>query len=165
MSREVMYALVGREHLVPAASTQPRPVFAPTPQPSTVQMSFSQAVEIFRQNYVLYKTTGQAQYKTAYETADAWIQQYLSNMQTRVVNSKQEIASFVDRNINSGTELGQLSEKMKKIKKEGPESQDKYLTIKRINSQEEDTTDYTDIYVKAGIAAALIGVAVVVNAF
>ena len=172
MSREVMYAT--REHLDPVArpTQPPREVSevpqlpranAPTPTPSQAPTNFGQAVEIFRQNYVLYKTSGRAEYKTAYENAESWIQQYLSSMQNTITDGKQQITSFVDRNVNSGTELGQLSQKMKMIKTEGPAAQDKYATIKRIQSEE--VVDYTDLYVKGGIAAALVGIAVVVSLF
>lgn len=168
MSREVMYAT--REHLDPVARLQPTTevpqlprVNAPVPAPTRTPTDFGQAVEIFRRNYVLYKTTGRVEYKTAYESAESWIQQYLSSMQNTISEGKQQIAGFVNRNINSGTELGQLSQKMKTIKKEGPAAQDKYITIKRIQSEE--VIDYTDLYVKGGIAAALVGIAVVMSVF
>lgn len=155
MSREVMYALVGatQEHMTTNVQKA-----APMPATSSqAPADFGQAVDIYRQNYVQYKTTGRAEYKTAYEVAETWIQQYLQSMRSRIDNSKQTITTFVNQQAGAGTELGKLGDKMKSIKKEGPASQDAYITIKRIN--EDVPQDNTNLYVKGAIAAALIGIA------
>lgn len=125
-------------------------------------MDFGQAVEIYKQNYVQYKTTGRVEYKTAYETADSWIQQYLENMQSRIQDGSKAVTSFVNQNVNTGTELGQLQSKMKTVRTEGPKSQDAYITVKRINAQQ-PPEDNADLYVKAGIAAGLAGIAFVMS--
>ena len=125
-------------------------------------MDFGQAVEIYKQNYVQYKTTGRVEYKTAYETAESWIQQYLESMQTRIRDGTQAVTSFVNENVNSGTELGQMQSKMRTVRTEGPKSQDAYITAKRINS-EQPPEDNTNLYVKGGIAAALAGIALVMS--
>jgi hypothetical protein len=155
MSREVMYA-----RLAPLLTTK-REHMAPNPQ--QVPEDFGQAVEIYRQNYVQYKTTGRVEYKTAYETAQTWIERYLQSMEKRITDGRQSITSFVNENAGAGTTLGQLGDKMKMIKKEGPAAQDAYVTIKRIN--EDVPEDNSDLYVKAGIAAALVGVAGIMSVF
>lgn len=124
---------------------------------------FGQAIEIYKQNYVEYKTTGRAEYKTAYETAESWIKQYLEGMQSRIQQSATTITNFVDKNVDAHTELGHLNAKLQTIKREGPASQDKYITLKRINA--EVPQDNTDLYVKAGIIAGLVGVVAVISAF
>ncbi len=151
-----MYALFNREHLTVDAR-QP----APQVNPSETAMDFGQAVEIYKQNYIQYKTTGRAEYKSAYEVAESWIQRYLQSMSSRINAGKQTITAFVNERAGDGTELGQLGDKMKEIKREGPASQDAYITIKRIN--EDVPEDNTDLYVKGAIAAALVGVAIVAS--
>jgi hypothetical protein len=143
----------------------PKPQVVETPPPVSIQTptDFGQATELYKQNYVQYKTTGRAEYKTAYETAQSWIERYLQSMETQIANGRQSITSFVNKNAGAGTTLGQLGDKMKTIKKEGPASQDAYLTIKGINK--EIPEDNSDLYVKGGIAAALIGVAGIMSVF
>jgi hypothetical protein len=147
------------------APPKPKPVVTEAPPPVTIQTptDFGQATELYKQNYVQYKTTGRAEYKTAYETAQSWIERYLQSMETQIANGRQSITSFVNKNAGAGTTLGQLGNKMKTIKKEGPAAQDAYLTIKAINK--EIPEDNSDLYVKGGIAAALIGVAGIMSVF
>jgi len=155
MSREVMYAT-----LAPLLATKREHM---TTNPQQVPQDFGQAVEIYKQNYIQYKTTGRAEYKTAYERAQSWIEKYLQSMETQIANGRQTITSFVNKNAGAGTTLGQLGDKMKTIKKEGPASQDAYLTIKGINK--EIPEDNSDLYVKVGIAVALAGVAGIMSVF
>ena len=146
------------------APPKPKPASEPLP-PVSIQTptDFGQATELYRQNYIQYKTTGRAEYKTAYETAQAWIEQYLQSMEKRVTDGRQSITSFIKEYAGSGTTLGELNAKMQTIKKEGPASQDKYITIKRINQDVPE--DNTNLYVKVGIAAALVGIAGVMSVF
>lgn len=169
MSREVMYALAAlllvalavvglatREHMVTDTTTT-------SPTTGAVPGDFGQAVDIYKQNYIQYKTTGRVEYKTAYEAAESWIQQYLGSMESRVATGRTSITNFVEKNAGAGTELGQLGTKLKTIKREGPAAQDTYIALKRIN--EDVPEDNTDLYVKGGIAAAFVGVAVIMSAF
>lgn len=166
MSREVMYALAAilllvlflalrREHMTVNVAQTP-----PTSNPAQMSADFAQAVEVYRNNYIQYKTTGRVEFKTAYENAESWIQQYLKSMESQISNGRQSITSFVNQNAGADTELGVLGDKMKTIKREGPESQDAYITIKRI--QDDIPEDNTDLYVKIGMVIAFIGVAAIV---
>lgn len=128
----------------------------------TESSDFGQAVEIFKYNYIQYRTTGKTYYKDAYESAQKWIEDYLARLNGDIEKSGSDIKEFVDKYANSGTDIGNLGASLKEIRREGPALQDKYETIKRIQT-EESKTDYTDYYVKGGIAAALLGVGVVMS--
>lgn len=155
----VLWVATRRERL----TQRTPPAVAPSPNPERIPEDFGQAVEIYKQNYVEYKTTGRAEYKTAYETAQAWIEKYLQTMEKQLTDGRQSITTFVNEYASAGTTLGDLGDKMRTIKREGPASQDAYITIKRINQDVPE--DNTDLYVKAGIAAALAGVAGIMSAF
>lgn len=151
-----------REHMTPQAVTTRAPVNAPTPLIGQTSMDFGQAIEIFKENYVAYKTSGRVEFKTAYENAQSWIEQYLSSMQNRISSGSREITDFVSQQAGADTELGTIGAKMRQVKTEGPAAQDAYTTIKRIN--EDIPEDNTNLYVKAGIVIALAGVAGIMSA-
>jgi hypothetical protein len=142
MSREVMYP---EERLV-----------------LTETSDFGQAVEIFKYNYIQYRTTGKTHYRDAYENAQKWIEDYLSRVNTNIEKSGTEIKDFMTKYASSGSEIGDLGASLKEIRRDGPALQNKYETIKRIQA-EESKPDYTAYYVKGGIAAALLGVGAVVS--
>lgn len=174
MSREVMYglaALLVAAAVVLAVSRLREPLENPPPSqrlvvnapaPLEAPMDFAQAIELFKQNYVAYKTTGRVEFRTAYENAQSWIEKYLGSMQNRISSGSRQITNFVSQQTGADTQLGKLGTTMKKVAKEGPATQDAYATIKRIN--EDVPEDNTNLYVKAGIAAALAGIAGIMSA-
>lgn len=126
--------------------------------------SFSQAVELYKTNYVQYRTTGRSEYKMAYETAERWIESYLKQMDASVASNAQAISKFVDEYSTASPELNTIQKQFATIRKEGPAVQDAYATIKRVNSEQPEI-DNTDLYAKAGIAAGLLGVVIVMSFF
>jgi chromosome segregation ATPase len=124
--------------------------------------NFSQAVELYKTNYVQYRTTGRSENKLAYEAAQRWIESYLASLDRSIANNAQSISKFVNEYSNASPELADLQQRMTAIRKEGPTLENKYATIKRVN-EEQPVIDRTDLYVKAGIAAGLLGVIIAVS--
>lgn len=124
--------------------------------------SFVQALNAYQTNYVQYRTTGRTEYKIAYENAQKWIESYLNQMNASITSDSQKISKFVSEYTNTNPELMQLQKRFETIRKEGPVVQDSYATIKRVND-EQPVIDNTDLYVKAGIAAGLLGIVVVMS--
>jgi hypothetical protein len=132
------------------SSTQPPP-------------NFTQALDAYRSNYVQYRTTGRAEFKIAYENAQAWIDTYLKQLDTAITTDAQSISKFVTEYSNANPELRSLQKQFSTIRKDGPRLQDAYTTVKRVN-EEQPVLDNTDLYVKAGIAAGLLGIVLVMSA-
>ncbi len=152
----------------PATTPTPATVATPAVEGSeerlvlTDSSDFGQAVEIFKHNYIQYRTTGKTFYKEAYENAQRWIEKYLAGLNENIEKSSDDITDFVNKYASSGSDIGNLGASLREIRRDGPALQNKYETVKRIQA-EESKVDYTDYYVKGAIAAALLGVGVVVS--
>ncbi len=128
------------------------PVASNTQSPT----DFGQALEIFKTNYVQYRTTGRPEYKTAYEGAESWISQYLQSMSREIESSAASVNKFIQDNVDANPELVQLQSRFRTIRNEGPAVQDTYATVRRVNKEVPDV-DYTEFYVKAGLIVGFVG--------
>jgi len=133
------------------------------PTPSVEPMAFYSVVNMYKQNYLQYKLTGRAEFKTAYENAQAWITRYLSQLDKRITEDKEFVSKFVTEYQNTNPELTALQEQMKTIRTEGPKLQDRYQTEQKM--REAAPEDYTSYYVKGGVILAAIGIGVIANFF
>jgi hypothetical protein len=125
---------------------------------------FSRVVEIYKSSYVEYRTTGRPEHKMAYENAERFIQSYLNKMDASIASNAQAISKFVDESSTASPELNDIQKQFSTIRKEGPALENTYQTIKRVNSEQPEI-DNTDLYAKAGIAAGLLGVVIVMSFF
>ena len=138
-------------------------VMSTPPVPSSTQSptDFSQALELFRTNYAQYRATGRAEFKIAYENANAYITSYLDSMQREIEKDRTYVTNFVSNYETANPDLVKLRSQFETIRKEGPAVQDQYATIRRVKSEVPEVS-YTDVYVKLGLVVALIGLLVVV---
>ena len=133
------------------------------PTPSVEPITFYNAVNLYKQNYLDYKLTGRAEYKTAYENAQTWITNYLNQLNTRIDEDKEYVNKFVSEYANTNPELSALQEQMKTIRTEGPKLQDRYETEKKM--REEAPEDFTPYYIKGGVILGVIGIGVIASFF
>jgi CHASE3 domain sensor protein len=122
-----------------------------------------EAVEQYKRNFVQYKLTGNAAYKTAYENAQKWIDSYILQKQEALEEDNKFIDKFVDDYTTTNPDLVKLQKQMKNIRKEGPELQDSQVVNRALT--EETPMDMTPYYVKAGIAAGLFAILVTLSLF
>ena len=122
-----------------------------------------EAVEQYKKNFVQYKITGNAAYKTAYENAQKWIDSYILQKQEALEEDNKFIDKFVDDYTTTNPDLVKLQSQMKKIRKEGPALQDSQVVNRALT--EEAPIDMTPYYVKAGIAAGLFAMLVTLSLF
>lgn len=126
--------------------------------------NFRQALEVYRTNYLEYKVTGQAEYKTAYESAQRVIEEYLANLQKKIGNDASYVDSFVKQYANSNQTLMELRDRSRAIQKEGPILQDQYDVKRRLaESPPSPVIDYTSYYIKGGLIVAAVGIAGIVS--
>lgn len=124
---------------------------------------FAQMLEAYRSNYLEYKMTGNAANKTAYENAQTWITQYLASLNKQVQDSASYINGFVSDYARANPEIQKYTRDLAKVRTEGPKLQDKYETSRLLDAQKEEVPDWTAYYVKAFIAAGLVGVVAVIS--
>lgn len=130
---------------------------------SAEDSSFQNALEIYRTNYLEYKLTGQAVYKEAYERAQAVIQAYLRNLQTRANEDASYVDTFVREYANANQTLMELRDRSQQIQKEGPKLEEQYVVQKRLADTKPEV-DWSAYYVKVGIIFAALGIAAVGSA-
>lgn len=128
------------------------------------EQDFAQALELYRTNYVQYRTTGKAEYKIAYENAQRWIDLYLGQFTNQITNGRTFVNTFLQNYSTANPDLDLLQKRFAQVRQEGPRVQDEYMMIKKINDNVEQP-DYSGYYVKGGVLAALIGAIVVFSVF
>lgn len=155
----------------PAAPPTPPPYkYTPAPLSEFIKIpvesmtpEFAQALELYRVNYVEYRASGKAAFKTAYEAAETWIQKYLENLRKKITQDAEYVNNFTQEYARMNPELSELQSKMKTIQKDGPQLQDKYTTVKNLDQTiPPDTTSY---YVKGVIVVAVVGIIVAFSFF
>lgn len=124
---------------------------------------YYRAISLYKQNYLNYKLTGNATYKTAYENAEAWIEKYLKSLEEQVAKDTSQIGGFINSYANASPELSNMQQQMKSIQREAPKLQDQYETEKRaMGDVPVDTTRY---YMKGAAIAGTVGLIVALSLF
>lgn len=134
----------------------------PIPRPSGSPTNFTQAMELYRANYIDYRATGRAEYKIAYENAEKWIQQYLSTMRTGIANDAANVQAFIQEYQTANPELVELQRKFQVIRETGPKLQDQYSTLRRVNTERPEV-EYTSYYVRGALIVAALGLVFVLS--
>lgn len=129
------------------------------------EQDFTQALELYRVNYLQYRTTGRSEFKTAYENAESWIQLYLEDKSTKIANGRDFVTGFLNNYATANPDLDRLKTRFSQIRREGPAVEDEYSTIRKINENTDISVDATPYYVKGGILVALIGAIFVLSTF
>jgi len=122
------------------------------------EQDFAHALELYRVNYLQYKTTGRSEYKIAYENAETWIQTYLTSVSDRITTGRAFVNTFLQNYSTANPDLDKLKRRFTEIRKVGPEVEDEYTTVKRINDAAAETSvETTSYYIKGGVLMALVG--------
>ena len=136
-------------------------ISAPNPNPS-VQTEFERTLDLYRTNLTEYKVSGNTAFKSASDTAKAWLDDYLKSLEENADKNKKEIEDFVKNYANSDTELASLKEDMHKVREKGPELQVLYETERNAQPPEQEV-DYTMYYTKGAVLAGVIGLVAVAS--
>jgi uncharacterized coiled-coil protein SlyX len=123
---------------------------------------YQNALELYRKNYLDYKLTGNAAYKTAYTNAQEWIELYLRNLEQTVTKGASSIDKFVKDYAQTNPELTSMRDQLRVIQQEGPQLQDAYETGQRANEAPPPPSN-THHYVKGAIVAGLVVLALVLR--
>ena len=124
---------------------------------SVVSPEFTRLLNIYKDNYVAFRVTGNIANKTAYEAALNELNKQITNLQQTVGKDKQYIQGFLQTYSDDNPELVKLHEQSQQIQKVGPQIQSEYELSKRLNtSPQVQPVDQTNLYVKGGIIVALL---------
>lgn len=127
------------------------------------QANLVNALNVFRDNLLEYKLTGNAAYKTASDGAKSWLDQYIQSLNLQVTQTADSLNTQVASYTSANPELTKAQSDFQTLKTEGPKMEDRYQTIRRQMSQSSEAPDTTNLYVKGGIAAGLVLGAVVLS--
>lgn len=116
----------------------------------------------FQSNYLDYKLTGQELYKTQYQAAETWLNDYIRTLQQTKQKNDVFLQKFTQDYANTNKDIMDARGVLKNVKQKGPELQDTYETLKEVN--EEVPTDYSQYYTKALVVAGLVAIAGVLGA-
>jgi hypothetical protein len=108
-----------------------------------------------RDNLLEYKMTGDPRYKSAYDGIKAWMDQYVSTLNTQLAREADAITTDVATYRNANQEMTQTQNEFQRVKTEGPQAENTYLTIKKQMDQIPTFEPSNDSYIKVGIAAGL----------
>lgn len=159
--KELLKAYYITSAIVPPPPPVPEYVYPELPQGLPPQLN--NVLDIYRTNYLEYRTTGQAGYKTAYEAAETYINNYMKTLQDKLSEDANYIKDFLDKYGTTNTDLANLQARMKIIRQEGPKMEDAYLTVKK--GDVEEPVDYTEYYIRGAVLAAIVGVVVAISFF
>lgn len=114
----------------------------------------------------MYKVTGDATYKTAYQSAQKAIQGTLDASQTALTDDARAIRDFLATYEGNNPTLMKLREESQKIQKDGPALQDRYAAIKKLSQDQNPAVDIhipTNYYVKGLVVGGLVLIAALVR--
>ena len=120
---------------------------------------FLKTLDIFKSNFVQYRTLGTPTYDSARSVAQTSIDRTLANLRANVEANNAYIAAA---QIPDQRKLDALHAESQKIKKRGPAIQDAYATEKKRKNTVVSEVDYTPYYVKGAIVAVLMGISALV---
>lgn len=131
------------------------------------EQAFNQALELYRTNLVQYRVTGRTEYKTAYESAERWIEIYLNGINQQITDGKTFVDGFLQNYSTANPDMDKLRTRFQQIRSEGPKTQDAYMAIRRINENKETEipVESTSYYVKGGILLGLVGAIALLSVF
>jgi hypothetical protein len=144
-------------------STSTVPPVNPLPTSSSAAVSIPNILAGMRDNLLEYKMTGDERYKAAYDGIKAWMDNYISTLNLKLARDSDAITRDVTTYQSANQDMTQTQTDFQRVKAEGPQVENTYLTIKKQMDQLPSFTPSTDAYVKVGIAGGLAIVAGVLS--
>ena len=131
----------------------------------TTTPDFNTLLETYRTNYADYKVTHNNASKVAYESALSSAQQYLEQTKAGIDQDAGYIAKFVTDYNSANPRLTELHRKSKNIRETVPKIESEYAVSKAVipDTPHNGNPDLTPLYIKGGIAGALILLTLVVR--
>jgi CHASE3 domain sensor protein len=131
---------------------------------STLPSNLQSALNTYKTNYAAYKVTGNAAYKTAYESAQGIINSIIGEASSVADKNDKYLQGFIGSYETTNHEIVDLHKKSKSIQKEGPAIQDKLAQSRQLHQHQIAAVNDTGLYVKAGIVVALVVIVGIVGA-
>lgn len=118
---------------------------------------FQQWLDRYKDSYTKYRTTGDASQRTIYEKSKAYLDDYLAAREQEAAQNTEMLKKYVEE--VAGEDPTTQSKRITDAVANGPKQYDELLT----SELSEVPTDYHALWVKGGIAAAVLGVAGIIG--
>jgi flagellar biosynthesis chaperone FliJ len=124
---------------------------------------FERILEQYKANLLEYKVTGQSDYKTRANTAEKWLQDYITTLNKSVEADAAYINKFVKDYENTNPELIKFQKEIQNARKKGPELSDIYEGEQKVMAEE--PVDETLFYTKVAAIGGILALAAVASFF
>ncbi len=119
----------------------------------------ARAIRAYRENYVAYNVTGKEEHKTAYLAAQAQIEGFIQQAETKIDKDAKYVDGFVKQYASANRDLTRYKNMAEDIKRRGPEIEGQYMVEKKLNEPEE--INMRPLYIRLAVAVLIAGVGVV----
>lgn len=121
--------------------------------------SFDKSIKAYRDNYLNYKLTGKQEYKTAYLSAQAVVEQYIADSEKKLKTDAEYVDKVVKDYANANPRLQAYKKDAQNVRAEGPVVEGQYMVEKKL--REPQQVDMKSFYIKLGVAGLIMGVGLV----
>ena len=122
---------------------------------------FDMVLKQFKSNMLEYKVTGQAVFKQNADTAEKWLNDYITTLNASIERDATFIDKFAKNYATTNPDLMKYKDEIANARKKGPELQDVYEGEKE--TQEEPPVDESSYYTKAAVVGGVLAIAAVVS--
>lgn len=124
---------------------------------------FEEILARYSQAVLEYKTTGNSSFKMQADVDKKWLDEYIRWLETQSETQSGRIQAFLAEYQSTNPDLMRLQGQLRSVKDQGPKLQNDLDTIRE--STKEEPFDYTQVYIKGGLIAGVLGLIAVANAF
>jgi hypothetical protein len=132
---------------------------ASTTVTQTIPDGMRRAIQAYRDNYVAYNVTGKEAHKTAYLSAQAQIERFIRDADTKIQRDAAYVDRFVKEYADANPELLRYKRMAEDVQRQGPEIEGQYMVEKKLNEPVE--VDMKPFYIKLAVALLIGGVGAV----
>ena len=154
-TRSMLSAIAAARSPIPPAPA----LIAPTSTVQTIPDGMRRAIQAYRDNYVAYNVTGKEAHKTAYLSAQAQIERFIRDAETKIKNDAAYVDRFVKEHADANPELARYKGMAEDVRRQGPEIEGQYMVEKKLREPIE--VDMKPFYIKLAVALLIGGVGAV----
>jgi len=133
------------------------------PRDQTTLHDFEVILARYSQAVLEYKTTGNSSFKMQADVDKKWLDEYIRWLETQSDTQRGRIQAFLAEYQTANPDLVKLQGQLRSVQDQGPKLQNELDTIRE--STKEEPFDYTQLYIKGGLIAGVLGLIAVSSTF
>ena len=123
---------------------------------------FGSMLRTYTSAQLQYRSTGNAQFKSAADTAKTAVEKYIRDLTKSVEDRERTFRTFINSRSGTGSEVNELAQETRVIRDKSDTIASEYLVAQSANQPV--PVDWPNYYVKFSVIAGLVG-ALIVTAF